>query len=93
MKGRLAMTKKHFIELADVIRKQKPIFVDGDSHKRGGEYLAGRLEMWEWMRDRIADFCATQNSRFDRARWLGYVAGDNGPNGGKAADGDEETAA
>jgi hypothetical protein len=35
------------------------------------------------MRDALADFCASQNSRFDRERWLGYIAGECGPNGGK----------
>jgi hypothetical protein len=41
------------------------------------------------MRDALADFCAAQNSRFDRERWLGrcwndsYIAGECGPNGGK----------
>jgi hypothetical protein len=31
----------------------------------------------------LADFCASQNPRFDRERWLGYIAGTNGKNGGK----------
>ena len=31
----------------------------------------------------LADFCAAQNPAFNRARWLAYVAGDCGPNGGK----------
>ena len=33
--------------------------------------------------DVLADFCREQNPRFDRARWLGYIRGENGPNGGK----------
>ena len=32
--------------------------------------------------DVIADFCANQNPHFNRARWLGYIAGTCGPNGG-----------
>ena len=30
----------------------------------------------------LADFCQSQNSNFNRERWLGYIAGTNGPNGG-----------
>jgi hypothetical protein len=30
----------------------------------------------------LADFCASQNSLFKRERWLGYIAGTNGKNGG-----------
>ena len=35
--------------------------------------------------DTIADFCAAQNPQFKRARWLDYVAGKCGPNGGGKA--------
>jgi len=31
----------------------------------------------------LADFCQAQNSNFNRDRWLGYIAGTNGKNGGK----------
>ena len=31
----------------------------------------------------LADFCRAQNSNFNRDRWLGYIAGTNGKNGGK----------
>jgi hypothetical protein len=31
----------------------------------------------------LADFCKSQNPSFDREKWLGYINGDNGPNGGK----------
>jgi len=30
----------------------------------------------------LADFCKSQNSQFDRERWLAYIAGECGPNGG-----------
>lgn len=58
------MTKKHFIELADVIRERRSYF--------------DQVQI-----NIIADFCAAQNPRFDRARWLGYIAGECGKNGGK----------
>ena len=31
----------------------------------------------------LSDFCTLQNPRFKRDRWLGYIAGTNGKNGGK----------
>ena len=31
----------------------------------------------------LAQFCQSQNSNFMRERWLGYIAGINGPSGGK----------
>lgn len=31
----------------------------------------------------LASFCEEQNPRFNRERWLGYIAGSNGKNGGK----------
>jgi len=31
----------------------------------------------------LADFCQTQNARFNRSRWVNYVNGLCGPNGGK----------
>jgi hypothetical protein len=31
---------------------------------------------------RLADFCQSQNPNFNRERWLGYIAGTNGKNGG-----------
>lgn len=30
----------------------------------------------------LADFCQTQNPRFNRERWLDFIAGKCGPNGG-----------
>jgi hypothetical protein len=31
----------------------------------------------------LANFCQERNPRFNRERWLGYINGTNGPNGGK----------
>jgi hypothetical protein len=31
----------------------------------------------------LADFCQSQNGGFLRGRWLDYIAGECGPNGGK----------
>lgn len=35
----------------------------------------------EWLRV-LAQFCRSQNPEFKRERWIGYVKGENGPNGG-----------
>jgi len=32
--------------------------------------------------DALADFCQSQNSRFNHERWIGYINGKCGPNGG-----------
>jgi hypothetical protein len=29
----------------------------------------------------LADFCHSQNPNFNRSRWMGYIAGECGPNG------------
>ena len=65
------MTKKHFIELADTLREYS-------------QHISCRAD-YEALLNQMAHFCQSQNSRFDRSRWLAYIAGDCGPNGGKVA--------
>lgn len=68
------MSKKHFIALADAIREHNRFVYPGG---RATEKFTGdQLET-------LAGFLASQNPRFNRDRWLGYIAGENGPNGGK----------
>lgn len=31
----------------------------------------------------LAKFCQCHNPRFNEGRWLGYIQGENGPNGGR----------
>ena len=67
------MTKKHFIALADAIKQQ-----NADAkvcHAPHSVFKPSQLTA-------LADFCAAQNSNFNRERWLGYIAGTNGPSGG-----------
>ena len=77
------MSKKHFIELADVLRFQKPIqsVSTEDSYVHGLE--DGKAIMWDHMVQHLADFCQSQNGQFKRDRWLQYINGECGPNGGK----------
>jgi len=68
------MTKKHFIALADAIRQHNLICDPYDSTFERA-FDSYQLKV-------LANFCASQNPRFDRERWLGYIAGTNGANGG-----------
>ncbi len=63
------MSKKHFIELADHIKK----FIG----------LGSPVEFTQSQIESLADFCASQNPNFKRERWLDYIAGKCGKNGGK----------
>ncbi len=72
------MSKKHFIELADIMRSTKP---DASISGRTGDFRA-RMVQWNWDCARLADFCASQNYGFMRDRWFGYINGTCGPSGG-----------
>ena len=68
------MTKKHFIALANTLRNNRPLAISetGKAH----------LEQWNQTVLELAEFCAQQNSNFNWDRFLGYIAGTNGPSGG-----------
>jgi hypothetical protein len=66
------MTKKHFIDLADQIR-----------HENVRRLGAGLPPMFDGAAiESLADFCWQQNRRFNRSRWINYIEGACGPNGG-----------
>ena len=68
------MTKKNFVALADSIREHNSSgYVD-----RPGFNLFDQQHL-----NSLAAFCASQNPNFNRERWLAYIAGECGPNGGK----------
>ena len=62
------MTKKHFIALADAIHRRQSFGTD--------IFSQSQIVF-------LADFLGTQNPRFNRKRWIGYIRGENGPNGEK----------
>jgi hypothetical protein len=62
------MTKKHFIRLAEYIR---------DASKYSNSPFS------DAQINHLADFCHEANPRFNRERWIGYIKGENGKNGGK----------
>ncbi|MCP4899768.1 MAG: hypothetical protein GY906_22610 [bacterium] len=82
------MTKKHFIALADALKVVRPEMDEEKAIAEGSTELfrpfrEGRRDQWRLTLHELADFCASQNSRFDRERWLAYINGECGPNGGK----------
>lgn len=60
------MSKKHFIALADMIRDHNQTIVAVD----------------RFSDEHLATFCQRQNPLFKRDRWLAYVSGECGKNGG-----------
>lgn len=76
------MTKKHFIALANVLKGIEAQESSGrDSYDDG--LADGAAYQYQATIDALADFCQSQNPRFYRARWLAYIAGECGPNGGR----------
>jgi hypothetical protein len=63
------MSKKHFIALANTIREHNRVFASKPFTPTAISALA--------------DFCQSSNPRFNRDRWLAYIAGECGPSGGK----------
>lgn len=67
------MTKQHFIALADAIRE----------HNRLSNQAGTVAPMFKDEQvTTLANFCQSQNPRFNRSRWLDYIDGKCGPNGG-----------
>lgn len=67
------MTKKHFIMLADALRRERP----------GDHWDPNKRVQWELDVKAVADVCKRVNCRFDRDRFIGYINGECGPNGGR----------
>jgi len=69
------MSKKHFIALADVIRDHNRV---AQNNKSETAFTEDQIQTLAW-------FCKKQNMNFDKGRWLDYIAGKCGPNGGKVS--------
>lgn len=67
----MSMSKKDFIALADHIVKANK----RASYSGSAPFSASAI-------DSLADFCKQQNNAFNYDRWLAYIAGECGPNGG-----------
>lgn len=68
------MTKQHFVALADSIRAHNSALAH-ISGQAADTFTASQIAA-------LADFCKAQNPAFKRDRWLSYIAGQCGPNGG-----------
>ena len=66
------MSKKHFIALADAIK----------DNNRTAQNNSAYTPFTETQLNVLAAFCRSTNSRFMRDRWLSYIAGECGQNGG-----------
>lgn len=79
------MSKKHFVALADALKRLQPDMglPTSISTPQGHAELNGKQAQWLLTRDTLADFCKSQNGNFNRARWIAYINGECGPNGGK----------
>ena len=66
------MTKKDFIALADMVKEHNEL-------QRGtaNPIIFGPLHI-----NTLANFCRSQNPNFKRERWIAYLNGECGPNGG-----------
>lgn len=64
---RTTLPKKELIALADTVRAM-----------RGTDSQLSFIQ-----EEKLAEFCASRNPRFSKQRWLDYVHGEAGPNGGR----------
>lgn len=71
------MTKKHFIALANRIKRYNNGAFDS------GTNIASPLQFTHTQLLCLADFCQSTNHNFKRERWLSYIKGECGPSGGK----------
>jgi len=74
------MTKKHFIELADMLRD---LHLEIECDQTTPQMKAGRYDQWQRTVNKLAVFCKSQNSQFMEGRWRAYIAGECGKNGGR----------
>lgn len=72
MEDVMSMSKKDFIALADEIMEHNRVALN--RHDMSG-FTSDQIQS-------LADFCQSQNSNFMRDRWLGYISGECGSNGG-----------
>jgi hypothetical protein len=92
MKGE-SMTKKQFIALADSIREHNRSALCNQASLRDHsrcttqDYTpsAAYMLFTQGQLSTLANFCQSQNPRFNRKRWLSYIAGECGQSGGTNA--------
>ena len=70
----MSMSKKDFIALADTLKAVRASY--------GTNWDPNLFRACDDHVKALADFCQAQNPNFMRERWLDYIAGECGPNGG-----------
>ena len=79
------MTKSSFIALADMIREHDKRVANHDN-PCAVRYMDPDVPAFHPAQiEALASFCASQNPNFNRERWLDYIAGKCGKNGGKVS--------
>lgn len=76
----MGISKQDFIALADALKGINP----GDKCPswQSPDKWDGLHFQYEWTLKVLAEALEAQNPNFNRERWLSYIAGDCGPNGG-----------
>ena len=79
------MSKKDFIALADTLRMagHMPAAITRSLDAEGIQDTGLVADILEAVAVELADFCASQNPRFNRDRWIKYIKGECGKGGGK----------
>ena len=81
----MSMSKKDFVALANTMRALQPNMgiLQGLSTPQAHAAKDGQQTQWKLTVEALADYCSAQNPRFNRRRWLDYIVGKCGPNGGR----------
>ena len=66
------MTKKHFTALADLLVSNRPE-INFNWSDSAISCAHNKQEQWESMVQDLASFCESQNSNFDRKKFLDYI--------------------
>lgn len=75
------MSKKDFIALANALRTRGTELQN--RYAKSPLYLTVVLREHEETVQKLADFCAQANPRFNRTLWISFINGECGPSGGK----------
>lgn len=63
------MTRKHFEQIAAALRDTKPPKPGADKSHYWAARYASEVKRWEIVVERMTEFCAESNPRFDRERF------------------------
>jgi hypothetical protein len=67
------MTKKDFIALADMLKNTMPVQNSSDRSSTEYHHCLGEISQWFKMKNALADFCKSQNPKFNREKFMDYI--------------------